>query len=208
MEKHLGKFDYYEILEVSKNAPQNEISRAYERSKNTYSSANPAIYTIFSEQEARELMKMVDEAYSVIGNKTLRTIYDQKIQDFTCSTEELSLENLMKAMKNLQTNQLKVDLKLTFVVNEDLENEIKSCEKWDGDFLRKIREYKNVSIERLHKITKINPYYLTAIEEMDISQLPATVFIRGYIVQFARALHLNDKKVPDSYMKLLKEKIK
>lgn len=206
MEKHLGKFDYYEILEVSKNAPQNEISRAYERSKNTYSSANPAIYTIFSEQEARELMKMVDEAYSVIGNKTLRTIYDQKIQDFTCSTDELSLENLLKSLKNLQTNQLRVDLKLTFQIDENFEKEIQNCSIWNGSFLQKIREYKNVSIERLHKITKINPYYLTAIEEMDIKQLPATVFIRGYVVQYARALHLDDKKVPDSYMKLLQEK--
>lgn len=207
MERHLGKYDYYEILEVKKNAPQNEISKAYERSKSTYSSTNPAIYTIFSDQEAKELMKMVEEAYSVIGNKILRSIYDEKIQDINIRGDDLSLEGILKSVKTTQAILNKVDLKLSYIPNDGFEQEIKTCHQWDGSFLRKVREYKCVSIDRMNKITKINPFYIQGIEDMNPSNLPAIVFIRGYVVQIARALQLDDKLVSDSYMKLIKEKL-
>jgi cytoskeletal protein RodZ len=37
--------------------------------------------------------------------------------------------------------------------------------------------------------------------------LPAPVFVRGYIVQIARFLNLDDKYVADSYMKIYKKSI-
>ncbi|HEY1079737.1 MAG TPA: helix-turn-helix domain-containing protein, partial [Bdellovibrio sp.] len=49
-----------------------------------------------------------------------------------------------------------------------------------------------------------NSYYVTAIENMDASNLPVIVFVRGYVVQIAKALGLDDKKVADSYMKNFK----
>ena len=57
------RYNYYEILELNTNAAQHEISTAYERAKTTYSGDNPAIYTIFSENEARDLMNLIDEAF-------------------------------------------------------------------------------------------------------------------------------------------------
>ena len=59
--------NYYEILELSTNAAQHEITTAYDRARKTYSGDNPAIYTIFSEKEARDLLKLIDEAYAVLG---------------------------------------------------------------------------------------------------------------------------------------------
>jgi cytoskeletal protein RodZ len=40
---------------------------------------------------------------------------------------------------------------------------------------------------------------------MDLANLPAQVFIRGYVVQISKLLGLDEKRVADSYMKLLKE---
>ena len=59
------KSNYYEILELSTNAAQHEVTTAYERSRKTYSGDNPAIYTIFSQKEARDLLKLIDEAFAV-----------------------------------------------------------------------------------------------------------------------------------------------
>jgi cytoskeletal protein RodZ len=39
---------------------------------------------------------------------------------------------------------------------------------------------------------------------MDPQNLPAPVFIRGYVVQMSKMLGLDEKKVADSYMKVLK----
>ncbi|MNY57667.1 hypothetical protein D3C86_1939040 [compost metagenome] len=59
----------------------------------------------------------------------------------------------------------------------------------------------------MHDITKINPYYVKGIEKMDPANLPAVVYVRGYVVQIAKALGLDDKKVADSYMKTFKERL-
>ncbi|RYZ85410.1 MAG: helix-turn-helix domain-containing protein, partial [Proteobacteria bacterium] len=72
-------------------------------------------------------------------------------------------------------------------------------------FLKRVREYKNITASKMSAITKINSYYVTAIESMDTGSLPAPVFIRGYVIQIAKVLGLDEKKVAESYMKMLKE---
>ncbi|HRO66461.1 MAG TPA: DnaJ domain-containing protein, partial [Pseudobdellovibrionaceae bacterium] len=88
------RYNYYEILELPANAAQHEITTAYERARTTYSGENPAIYTIFSEPEARELLTIIEEAYSVLGNKTLRNIYDQRLFAGQTGAQELSYQSL------------------------------------------------------------------------------------------------------------------
>ncbi|HWU41912.1 MAG TPA: hypothetical protein VN132_00700, partial [Bdellovibrio sp.] len=69
-----ARYNYYELLELKADAPQHEVTTAYDRARHTYSGDNPAIYTIFSEHEAREFLVMIDEAYQILGNKILRNI--------------------------------------------------------------------------------------------------------------------------------------
>jgi hypothetical protein len=80
MSNHRHGTNYYEILEVNRDAPQNEVHQAYQRAKATYSSENPALYSMFSKEEARELMRMIEEAYAVLGNGNERRNYDQTLR--------------------------------------------------------------------------------------------------------------------------------
>ncbi|MFP5520214.1 MAG: helix-turn-helix domain-containing protein [Bdellovibrionia bacterium] len=201
----LGKYNYYEVLEVQPNAPQHAVTTAYERAKRTYSGENPAIYTIFSEAEARELLTMIEEAYSVLGNKALRMIYDQRIANGFGHLNDLSYASILEASKQHFPEQgNKALLKISYQKNDEFEQEIQNQTQWDGDFLKKVREYKNVTIEKLSEITKISSYYLRAVEDMNAQGLPAIVFVRGYVIQMARALNLDDKLVADSYMQSFK----
>lgn len=196
------KSNFYEILELNTNAAQHEITTAYERVKNTYSGDNPAIYTIFSDHEARELLSMIEEAYSILGNKTLRNIYDQRLLGQSkINPEDLTYDSILNASR-LIFQDSKVDTKkATFVRDEALEKEIKECADWTGDMIRKVREYKNITLERLSEIIKVNSFYIKAIEAMTPNNLPAPVFVRGYVLQMAKELGLNAKSVADSYMK-------
>jgi cytoskeletal protein RodZ len=45
---------------------------------------------------------------------------------------------------------------------------------------------------------------LVALEANDLDPLPVAVFTRGFVVQFARALILDEKKISDAYMKFFK----
>lgn len=203
-----SQFNYYDILEVNPHCPQHEITSAYERAKNTYSGENPAIYTMFSEVEARDLLRMIEEAYSVLGNKTLRALYDEKIGQKK-SLKEISFESLQteSRLQFHETFNTSKTNKETFIKDEAREKEIQAITSWSGLELKKIRDYKKYSLDKLSEITKVSSFYINAIEEMDPPHLPAPVFVRGYVVQIAKTLGLDEKKVADSYMKNFKEKI-
>ncbi len=195
--------DYYQILEIKKSAQQHEITKAYERAKMTFSGENNAIYTIFSESEARELMALIDEAYAVLGNKMLRSIYDQRTSGIS-KPEDLTYASLLSASRH-SLPEIRDEKKVEYSKDENFEKEIQEKKDWDGEFIKKVREYKKINLEKLNEKTKINSYYINAIEKMDSKNLPATVFVRGYVVQIAKALGLNEKVVADSYMKRFNE---
>jgi len=203
----LPKHNYYEILELPTNAAQHEVTTAYERAKRTYSGENPAIYTVFTDSEARELLSLIEEAYSILGNKTLRSIYDQRLLSNTFSIDDLSYSSILGASKQYFPEPKTEQKKPQYQKNESFEREILEQTDWSGDFLKRVREYKGLSIERISEKTKINSFYIQAIEKMDPTNLPAVVFVRGYIVQIAKELGLHEKKVADSYMALFKKKL-
>src|SRR4051812_42886990 len=121
----VNRYNYYEILELSSNAAQHEVTTAYQRARTTYSGDNPAIYTIFSENEARELLTLIEEAYSVLGNKTLRSIYDQRLLSGKGQMNDLSYDSILDASRALFPEPKHQELKPQYKINEETENEIK-----------------------------------------------------------------------------------
>ncbi len=201
------RYNYYDILEISQHSPQHEVTSAYERAKSTYSGENPAIYTIFSDEEARNLLKLVEEAYAVLGNKTLRALYDEKLGQHGIRREDLSFESLKtESRAQFPAPKKAMTEKIEYSVNADLEKQFSGETNCDGAFLKKVREYKQIPLERMSEITKISAYYISSVEKMEAKSLPATVFVRGYVSQICKVLNLDEKRVCDSYMKLFKEK--
>jgi cytoskeletal protein RodZ len=47
---------------------------------------------------------------------------------------------------------------------------------------------------------------LVALEANDVEALPVAVFTRGFVVQFARILNLEERRIVDSYMKFFRSK--
>lgn len=91
-------------------------------------------------------------------------------------------------------------------IDPDLEEKIKKCENITGTFLRTVREYKKVSIEEIMNLLKISKNYLNALESDDVERLPANVFVRGFVIQYAKALRMDHDKVANSYMSFLRAK--
>lgn len=210
------KQNYYEILEISENATQQEIYLAYERAKKTYSAENKALQSVFTQEEASQLRTLIDEAYEVLSNNIYRNIYEKRLLANTFSEEELTAESIKSAGAQLferaqppviKTVEILQKKSNTLIKNEAFEKEIAEKKNWLGADIQKVREYKNLSFDELTDITKINPWYIAAIEEMAPKKLPAAVFVRGYVLQIAKALGLNEKIVADSYMQVYRKKI-
>lgn len=200
-------------MEVNQSATQHEIVLAFERAKRTYSQQNPALYSVFTPDEAESLRKLIEEAYQVLSNQTYRNIYEKRLLSKSYSESDLSLEAIKAASSILYADSVvkvsPIGPAVSNSVDEfkhdlDFEKKVEKCTEWSGGFLKEVREYKKVTIEQLQEQTKINPWYITAIEKMEPKNLPAAVFVRGYVLQIAKSLQLNEKTVADSYMKLFK----
>lgn len=222
-----NKNNYYEILEVSTQATQHDILLAYQKAKLTYSDSNLAIRSAFSGEELNELKKLVDEAFLVLSNQNYRHVYEQRLNTKSYSESDITFNGIKNYTQDVSpTNTVEkliqkhssmthkaevmavVEEKTESAsVDETFEQEVMAQTEWSGDFLKKVREYKKVSIDKLQESTKVNPWYIKALETMDVKNLPATVFVRGYVIQLAKELGLNEKNVADSYMKIYKSKL-
>jgi curved DNA-binding protein CbpA len=209
--------NYYEVLEVSASAPHHEIVSAYQRAKETYSSDSPALYTMFSKEEAAELRKLIDEAFAVLSNQNKRREYDQilsgklfpapermKLPDLNPAHEAKSIPQPTGGPLIVPEGFARTRLSV-YEVKTEVENEMVSQKIIDGPFLRKVRQYKNINLDQLSKETRISRSYLAAVESDDFEALPAAVFVRGFVAQVARVLGLNENTATQSYMSRFKK---
>ncbi len=217
--KSFGERNYYNILEIAPTAQPHEIRRAYEKARATYSATSDALYSIFTAEEAGELLKLVEEAYAVLGNAQLRKAYDTQV--LTHAEPEQATNRgfhhppiSSSAAPSLEPEEMAVDVSHlghtpmgSYQIDPDFESAIAQQDVFDGSFLRKVREYKEVTLSHLSQVTRINIFYLKAIEENDFTSLPAPVFVRGFIVQIAKALKLEQERVAKSYMKYFKDSL-
>ena len=69
-----------------------------------------------------------------------------------------------------------------------------------GEFLRKIRQTRGIELSDISQRTKISERYLRAIEEERFADMPAAVYVRGYVMEYARALRMDAHRVTESYL--------
>jgi curved DNA-binding protein CbpA len=214
------KKNYYEVLEIPTNASPQEIESAYVRARNAYSGDSVALYSLMTKDECDSVLDQIEEAYSVIGFPEKRREYDRLrgfnmsgfAQNYTSPEPGLSAferpkeavqyedfgSNLIEAKVSKITAQKKFGLE--YEENAEFEKQISEASDFNGPFLKKIREYKNVSIERMAEMTRISKTHITALENEDIPKLPADVYVRGYVYQYAKVLKLNPDAVAASYL--------
>ncbi|MBX2803439.1 MAG: helix-turn-helix domain-containing protein [Myxococcales bacterium] len=71
---------------------------------------------------------------------------------------------------------------------------------YSGALLRVVREALGLSISQIARRTRISERYLVALEEEAYGSLPATPFVRGYVREVARTLHLDPEAVVAGYL--------
>jgi curved DNA-binding protein CbpA len=74
--KRLAEQSLYEILEIPRDAPADEVERAYERAKALYSPGSLATYTLMDPDEAALLGRRIEEARAVLLDPVMRAGYD------------------------------------------------------------------------------------------------------------------------------------
>jgi len=69
--------NYYELLEIRKDATPAEIRSAYMRARASWKKDNVAFYSIFSEEDTEKLLRRIEEAYQTLSHPERRRDYDR-----------------------------------------------------------------------------------------------------------------------------------
>lgn len=217
------KKNYYDVLEVETNATPGQIESAYVRARNAYTGDSVALYSLMTREECKEILGQIEEAYSVLGFPEKRREYDRirgfnksavvQVYDIDTSAranpvkkdapvETVQYEdfgsNLIEAKVSKITAQKKFGLE--YEENSEMDNRIRDCSEFTGKFLKDVREYKNVTLDRMAEMTRISKTHIMAMEDENIAKLPADVYVRGYVYQYAKVLKLNPDQVATSFM--------
>jgi DnaJ-class molecular chaperone len=139
------------------------------------------------------------------------------VMDTTNSHDEIVQENAMReefkykqehsqsAAASVSKVQAFKKFGLSYSPIEEFEQEIENCSEYTGAFLQKIREYKQVTVERMAEMTKISKTYIRNIEADEYTKLPAVVYTRGFVYQYAKCLKLNPDLVATSFIHHIKQ---
>jgi len=186
---------YYEILEISPTATSKEIQRAYEHAKETFHADSVAVYSLFSEEEVKEIEEAVEEAYRVLMDEALRRDYNQSHLQMVPMAEGQPPETSSEARGISKKASLSFT-GLSFNVEEG---------PYRGKTLKQVREGMGIELQTISKEMKISLKILEWIEEEAFEKLPALVYLKGFLKSYAQSLGLNPPKVVEEYIRFKEE---
>lgn len=94
----MNKKNYYEILQIDKNASQEVIEKVYKTLAKKY---HPDLQAEADKPKAEAILKEINEAYDVLSNPVKRANYDQTLENSEISEESFNeINNENAALKN------------------------------------------------------------------------------------------------------------
>lgn len=210
MLRRLSEQDYYQVLDVDYRATADEIRKAYESAREIYSVSSLVCSSILTAQERRRIFRHITEAYHTLAAEESRRQYDQ-----TLAAEKPSLEEILSSgpassggegdespdsAPSRSFPRLVKDSAPSRKTVEKSKVVLGLKEEATGKFLREARESAGIDLRSIAEETKIGITVLRFIEQERLDQLPAPVYLRNFVSQFARCLGLDEEKVARSYL--------
>jgi flagellar biosynthesis protein FlhG len=180
---------HHDVLEVERGATDEEIRRAYKRACAVFDPDNIVTFGLFDEEGLDTVRSRIDEAYDVLLDPARRRPYEISVfpeaaaSEAPVERERLSEEDLPPAPS----------------ITPDTD--------FSGGLLRAVRQSQGTSLEQISERTKVGTNYLRCIEEEDFEQLPAAVYVRGFVTEFAKCLRLDPEQVSQSYIRRYKARM-
>jgi flagellar biosynthesis protein FlhG len=187
--------NHYEALEVPFDANQEQIERAYRVARASFGDDSLALYSVFDVGDAAAVRERLDRAYQVLSDAEGRRRYDDEIHAEP-PAPQLGEPVPLDVSRQTSTSVTVIPpLEAFDEIEEDDE-----ARDFDGARLRRARLRRGIEIEQVAKLTKINLGYLHALEEESYDDLPAVVYVRGFVSAYAKAIGLDAAHVASSYV--------
>jgi len=172
--------DLYAALGLEPRASRDEVERAYRFCLELYGEGSVATYSLLEPTEAEQLRLRVREAYEVLTDEDRRRAYDES-QGFL--PPDAPVLPFRPPSPPAPVGELP--------------------EVLTGADLRKMREARGMSLRHIATVTKIGLRHLEYVEEDRFALLPAPVYLRGFLREYARLVGIDPRRATEAYMKRL-----
>ncbi len=85
-------------------------------------------------------------------------------------------------------------------MDDDLRLRIEQIECFTGPALRSVREQMGVDLKAIFTVTRIQTQFLEDVENEAFDSFPAEVYLRSYLIEYARFLSLDPQRVLNDYL--------
>jgi curved DNA-binding protein CbpA len=194
--KPIGDQNFYEIFEIPTTATREQIEQAYALAKKTYGDQSLATYSLFDSEERKEIIRKIHLAYETLSDEKRRRAYDQELLGpIGPQTSSPPVSEPSIAAAPILGSDPQKSASRTF--------EPVDIESMTGIDLRQIRERRGIPLQEIASKTRINITYLEFLEKNQFRSLPPAVYLRSYVVQYARLLDLDAVRVADRILFLV-----
>jgi hypothetical protein len=178
-----GRDDLYAVLGLEPRASREQVERAYRFCLELYAEGSLATYSLLDPTEAEQQRLHVCEAYDVLVDEEKRRAYDEGQGFLPPDSPVLPFPAPASAVPAAE-----LPAALT------------------GADLRRIREARGISLRHIAAVTKIGVRFLEYVEEDRFAFLPAPVYLRGFLQEYARLVGIDPRRAADAYMSRLPAK--
>ena len=187
---------HYETLSLPRDATPDQVERAYHFFAGMYEEAALATYSLLDTEQQRDARARIRQAYEVLHDPAQRDLYDRSLEEGTpLAAGERGPAAVPAPIPSPPAPPAKAEVQhvARFL-----------AEPVTGASLRKAREERSITLQEIAASTKIGVRFLEYIESDRHSDLPAVVYIRGFVQEYARCLGLDPRSTAESYMKRVK----
>jgi DnaJ-class molecular chaperone len=208
--KRLTDQNYYQLLEISPKASFEEVRSAYNQAVSIYSIDSVATYSLFTQKEREEILSRFVDAYKTLTNSQLRREYDHSlVEKRELTAQEIGFSSLEDSDTTKdKLREVSIDSLIQKV--EETENEtqpsggnldlLENLTSISGKSIKMIRMAREISLEQIYRKTNIPKKTLEDIEEEHFEELPAIVYLKGFLRTYAKILNVNQGQMADGYV--------
>jgi flagellar biosynthesis protein FlhG len=195
---------HYEVLETEPGVSDEEVRRAYRNLKDIYSASSPVVAGLYDDAELAALHARANAAHDTLFAPERRRLYDLALPEADLAravraaaqsgrrgtvggSGGSSGENGAGDRRELR--------------NESPDPVIEIGDEITGPLLKKIRESRGIDLAEISQRTKISERHLRAIEEDRFGEMPAAVYVRGFVTEYARMLRIDATRVAELYLR-------
>ncbi|HET7293019.1 MAG TPA: helix-turn-helix domain-containing protein [Vicinamibacteria bacterium] len=188
---------HYDALSLARDATPEQIEKAYHFFAEMYDDAALATYSLLDAEQQREARGRIRQAYEVLRDPLQRELYDRSLEEATAAA------SAAERHRAPQPAAARPPAAAQPAAGAHAQARL-LAEPVTGESLRRAREERRVSLQDIATSTKIGVRFLEYIEADRHGDLPAVVYIRGFVQEYARCIGLDPRTTAESYLKRVK----